>query len=355
MSYTDSAKRNYGFLGPLVAVGVLALTAPGGASSASVDQAAPAVGHGAAMGEALSLRAMPAGTVAFGRRHGHLTVTADMFGLTPGSPHAVDLVLPGQARAIRFSTLTANSWGQADGTVQSAFTGPVPWRSRLLIRMGTGGGRVARTPIARTRRLRHPGRRPHRLSSIEVSPGGVSYGTPRGRATISYNSRRHTLTVTVSASGVTPGPHAAHIHLGSCRRQGPVKYMLRDLVANRHGRIVRAVRVFTKVATPIPARGWYLNIHQGNSHDILSNGQPTIFFRPLICADIGRHDSASAIVRTGSLVTAVRAPGTLGYDGPGRMRVARARSEQNSAPARCTSSGIALGALGLTRRSFGYL
>ena len=115
---------------------------------------------------------------------------------------------------------------------------------------------------------------------------GVSYGTPRGRATISYNARHRTLTVTVRASGITPGPHAAHIHLGSCQRQGPVKYMLRDLVANRHGRIVRAVRVFTNVTRPIPARGWYLNIHQGNSGNILSNGQPTIFFRPLICANI---------------------------------------------------------------------
>ena len=37
---------------------------------------------------------------------------------------------------------------------------------------------------------------------------------------------------------------------------------------------------------PIPAHGWYLNIHQGSSATILSNGQPTIFFRPLLCADI---------------------------------------------------------------------
>ena len=54
---------------------------------------------------------------------------------------------------------------------------------------------------------------------------------------LTYNPSRHTLTVTVSASGLTPGPHAAHIH-------------------------------------------------QGSSATILSNGQPTIFFRPLLCADI---------------------------------------------------------------------
>jgi hypothetical protein len=62
--------------------------------------------------------------------------------------------------------------------------------------------------------------------------------------------------------------------------------MLRDLVADLQGRIVHAVRVFTNVTAPIPASGWHLNIHQGSSGNILGNGQPTIFFRPLLCADI---------------------------------------------------------------------
>jgi hypothetical protein len=292
--------------GALTTVCVVTLAAP---AAASADPAASAVGHGPATGEALSLRPMPTGTVTFGRSRGDLTVTTHVFGLTPGSAHAVDLALPGRPMPIRFSPLTANDAGQAHSTVRSTFTGHVPRGSHLLIRAGTGRGRVARTPIAQTRRLSHPGRQPHRLISVEVSPAGVSYGTPRGRAAISYNSRRRTLTVIVSASGLTPGPHAAHIHLGSCQSQGPVKYMLRDLTANRHGRIVRAVRVFTNVTTPVPAHGWYLNIHQGNSRDILSNGQPTIFFRPLICADIESNDSVSSILRTGDIVTGVRGTG----------------------------------------------
>ena len=174
--------------------------------------------------------------------------TADMSGLTPGSSHAVILVIPGPFRMVGFGTLTANSAGQADSTLRSSFTGHVPHGSRLVIRMGTTGAAASPAePIARTRRLSHPGRRPHRLIAVEVSPRGASYGTPRGRATISYNSRRHTLTVTITARGVTPGPHAAHIHLGSCQSQGPVKYMLKDLVASRRGRITHAVRVFTNV------------------------------------------------------------------------------------------------------------
>ena len=260
--------------------------------------------------QVLRLRAMPAGTVTFGRtRRGRLTVRADMFGLTPGSAHRVTVVLPGRLSGIRFGLLTANTGGQAQVTLRSTFTGRWPAGSRLIVRMGGHGGGVAGEPIATTRRLRHPGPRRHRLIAVEVSPAGISYGTPRGRATISYRASRQTLTVTVHASGVTPGPHAAHIHLGSCRSQGPVKYMLRDLVADRRGRIVRAVRVFTHVTAPIPAHGWYLNIHQGNSSNILSNGQPTIFFRPLICADISGPrsvTSVTSILRTGDIVTGVR-------------------------------------------------
>jgi hypothetical protein len=236
---------------------------------------------------ALHLRAMPRGTVSFGRNRGLLTVRAVLSGLTPGSSHAVIVRVPGRLRAVQFSTLTASSVGQASATLRSSFAGRLTSGSQLVVRMGAGSSSLDRSPIAVTGRLRHPAGRTHLLTAVEVTPRGFSYGTPSGHATISYSARRRTLTVTVSASGVTPGPHAAHIHLGSCLSQGPVKYMLRDLVADHRGRIVHAVRVFTNVAAPIPARGWYLNIHQGNSGNIqFRNGQPTIFFRPLLCADI---------------------------------------------------------------------
>ena len=234
----------------------------------------------------LKLQAMPHGSVAFGRdRHHHLTVRVSGYGFTPGSSHAVDLRIPRHFAVIRFSPLRAASSGQAHATLISRFAGRFPPGSVLIIRMGVGGSRLARTPIALTRRLSHAGRH-HRLIAVEVSPHGVSFGTPRGAAKLSYNRRKHTLTVVVHASGLTPGPHAAHIHLGRCQNQGPVKYMLNDLVANRHGVVRLAVSVFANVTQPIPAHGWYLNIHQGNSRNILHNGQPSIFFRPLLCANI---------------------------------------------------------------------
>ncbi len=309
--------------GALTVAAVLVLAASAGASTTggAAAQGGAAVHGGTVFNggtavrgtgdvDALTLHAMPVGTVTFGRlSNGRLTARARMFGLTPGSTHNVVLVPAGQTAAIRFSPLTANGVGQAASTLQSSFTGPLPGGSRLAILRGSQGGGVARQPIAVTGRLSGAGRWPYRLTAVEAGPHWASYGPLRGRATIAYNASRQTLTVTVDASGVTPGPHAAHIHLGSCMSQGPVKYMLQDLVANRHGQIVHAVRVFTHVTMPIPAQGWYLNIHQGNSNNILSNGQPTIYFRPLLCADIrggGASGSVSAILRSGDVVTGAR-------------------------------------------------
>ena len=289
----------------LAAAAVLALPGPAGASTPALAGPAAAAlsaaghpgtadhpGRGAAGAAAAArrggywrqvrkLRPMPYGTVSFGRRHGRLTVRAVVLGLTPGSSHRVSLLMPGRFRVIQFGPLTANSVGQAGATLRSRYPGPLVPGSRLVIRMGTRHHGVAAEPIAVTGRLAGPAAGRAGLRAVEAGQGPL-----RGRASIAYSPSRHTLTVTVTAAGLTPGRHAAHIHLGSCMSQGPVKYMLGDLVANRHGRITHAVRVISNVTAPIPAQGWYINIHQGSSATILHNGQPTIFFRPLLCADV---------------------------------------------------------------------
>jgi len=234
----------------------------------------------------LTLQAMPHGTVTFHRDRLGLLATVILYGLTPGSSHAVDLLTPSGPGIIHFSPFTARNSGAAEAHLSSTYTGRWIPGSRLVIRMGKELNPVEHAPIAETARLPSPGGTGHRLISVEVSSSGTRYGTPKGRATLSYDSVKQTLTVTVNASGLTPGPHAAHIHDGTCERQGPVEYMLTDLVANGQGKVTDAVRVFTNVTTPIPASGWYLNIHQGNSKDILIKGNPTIYFRPLLCANI---------------------------------------------------------------------
>ena len=235
----------------------------------------------------ITLSPMPAGTVSFSEGdNSDLDATFSVYGLTPGSAHSLVLLDANGNPVATFSTLlTANAAGVADGTLDSGFEfGYYSESSRLVILSGTNEDDQVQVPIAQTGTFQ-PTQFTYNLSSVEVTPNGTSYGTPSGAASLVYNPVQKTLAITVVASGVSPGPHAAHIHVGSCLSQGGVLYMLKDLVANSEGSI-NATRVLTGVTAPIPASGWYLNLHQGNSGDILANGAPTVFFRPLLCSDI---------------------------------------------------------------------
>jgi Cu/Zn superoxide dismutase len=232
----------------------------------------------------LHLQAMPQGTATFvWAPDGQLTLQVNAFGFTPGSSHIVDVQSPQGATIAQFSPLTANSTGQVQQTLESTDMTSVPVGSHLVILLDGQSGAIASVPVAQTAAIA-AGDMTYRLQSVEVGPTGTSYGTPQGQATVAYNPGARTITVTLTASGLTPGAHAAHIHLGSCMSQGPVQYMLMDFTADSHGQINHEVRTVTGVTTPLPATGWYLNLHQGTSNTILANGQPTPAFRPLLCA-----------------------------------------------------------------------
>jgi hypothetical protein len=266
-----------GLVSGVLTAGTLSLAMAANASPVSVAHASSArtVIH-------LRLGAMPAGTVLLFRDEGNnLGAQVTGFGFTPGSSHTVELVRGHRVLAQFNRILTVNGGGQADGIdLSSAFGGAVPSGSRVVILNGTATDPVSAEPIAESAPI-VPWVATYHLRAVEDG-----YGTPHGNATLVYDPVRQTISVTVNASGLTPGAHAAHIHLGSCQNQGAVQYMLMDFTANRWGQITGETRTVTGVTSPVPATGWYLNLHQGNSNTILSNGQPTIAFRPLLCANI---------------------------------------------------------------------
>jgi hypothetical protein len=268
-----------------VAAGTLATSLTGTAQAASVSRATLTDHHSADQVARMQLTPMPQGTVRFGRdQSGAVDATVSAFGLTPGSSHAVELVGRDGRVLTSLGTLTANGVGQATATLDSGYTHSMG-TARLVILNGTAGDAVSAEPIART--PRHIGGvSKYWLTPVEVGADGTRYGTPQGWATITYDPYAKTISVTVNASGLTPGAHAAHIHVGSCASQGAVQYMLMDFTANDDGRIAHETRTVSNVTTPLPASGWYLNLHQGNSNNILANGNPTINFRPLLCGNI---------------------------------------------------------------------
>jgi Cu/Zn superoxide dismutase len=236
------------------------------------------------------LRAMPAGTVTISRGdHGVLLAHVVVAGLTPGSAHSVSFVT-GSGRTVPFTMLTADSTGQAAATLTSQGRVDAVRGGRLVISLGdtvaysamtsmTNGRQLAAEPIAEAS---FPSGAGETVTLRPVSP----YGRPAGVTTITFDPSAQTLTITVTATGLTPGPHAAHVHLGSCQSQGAVKYMIPDFIADSNGAIVDQTRVVTGV-TSYPGPGnWYLNLHMGGMNQILANGEPTLYFRPMLCTDI---------------------------------------------------------------------
>jgi len=239
----------------------------------------------------LALYSMPQGLVTFSKGgSGMLTARVSGLGFTPGSAHAAVIVAPGRAApVVNFSTpLTADGAGEIEQSTTTAVpAGGLPAGSRFEILLGTTGGAPAGDPIAQTDRL--PGRSSGASGAGSMPLKAVEVNSDtrlRGNATLVFDPARHELTVTVDAGGLSPGAHAFHIHTGSCADQGDVQYALADLRADSRGRVVHQTQTVEKV-TSMPASGsTYLNIHQGDMNSILSGGQPTLLFRPLLCGNI---------------------------------------------------------------------
>lgn len=264
------------------------------------------VGKGS-MGQAgvLHLQAMPAGTVRVWRNpQGKLTAQLNVYGLTPGSAHVVSIDGPaGNAMSpeVRFPTVTANGMGRADVTLTALNSvASLASGSRFSIRLGSYPGPSASQNLLAQELLAGSSTLPAQpdgtvsdLHPRSFSQAGSYLGRLHGWAKVAYSPRAHRLSVTVTAYGLAPGAHAAHLHLGSCQEQGAVKYMLADFVADSHGAIVNQTRTVSGVSSAPPASGWYLNLHLGDGHDILAKGMPTVNFRPELCAGVSSVATAS--------------------------------------------------------------
>jgi hypothetical protein len=252
--------------------------------------------HDAGQPGVLHLTGMPGGTVRVWRNQaGRLEAQLDVYGLTPGSSHDTSIDAPDSAPAspeVRFPAFTAGRTGRANVTLTAtSAAGALASGSRFSIRLGTYTGSDAGSPAAEL--IAGSGILPAQPDGVvsglfprSFGPTGGYIGRLHGWARIAYSPSTKTVSVTVTAYGLAPGTHAAHIHLGSCQDQGAVKYMLTDFQADASGNIVNQTRTVRPVAPAPPATGWYLNLHLGNSGNILAKGMPTLNFRPELCSDV---------------------------------------------------------------------
>jgi len=245
----------------------------------------------------LHLNGMPAGAVRVWRNsQGRLVARLAVYGLTPGSSHNASIDGPKSTPLtpeVAFPAFKADGMGRANVTLTAtSSTGALLSGSRFSIRLGSYASNAAKN-LPAEELIAGSGFLPASPQDVLSGLHPRSYGATgnyqgrlHGWAKIAYSPNTQTLSATVTAYGLAPGAHAAHIHLGTCQQQGAVKYMLTDFTANSSGTIINQTRTVKPVSPAPPRTGWYLNIHLGNGSDILAKGMPTLNFRPELCGDV---------------------------------------------------------------------
>ena len=237
----------------------------------------------------------PSGTVALSwdPQTKNVTATLQMVGFTPGSSHAMH-IHQGSCAAqgnvlVPFPDVTADDKGAIDTTVtssQPSASGLAPG-TLLNIHLAPGDQLGSQDSLGYTP-ISCADITPAASTTVTMAPPPQPGQHPQGSATLTYDPAKHTLTVSATASGLVAGSdHAVHVHLGSCDSQGAVKYPLNDLVASPTG-AAETTTVVQNVDQAPPASGWYINVHLGSSSQIEQNGQPTLYFQPIICGNIGK-------------------------------------------------------------------
>ncbi|HLZ61626.1 MAG TPA: CHRD domain-containing protein [Ktedonosporobacter sp.] len=109
--------------------------------------------------------------------------------------------------------------------------------------------------------------------------------TPVGSTSLKWDPGTEQLTVTIMLTGLAPkSTHPAHIHKGDCSINGPILFMLNDVVADAAGTATSTTTI-ADVEGGIPASGWYINVHNGPGL------KPADQFTPIACANIMNSDT----------------------------------------------------------------
>jgi Cu/Zn superoxide dismutase len=280
----------------MTAAAVAACVAACGPSSTQSSTTTSATATGVAGSPVIvHLGDQPSGTVtlSWDPQTKNVSAKMQMVGFTPASTHAMhihqgscaaqgDVVVP-------FPDVTANDAGAIDTTVTSSQPSAAGLAAGTFLnihlapaaQMG-GPGSLGYTPISCADIT------PAASTAVTMAPPPQAGQHPQGSATLTYDPAKKTLSVAATASGlVAASDHAVHIHLGSCESQGAVKYPLNDLVASPAG-TAETTTVIQNVDQAPPASGWYFNVHLGSSSQIEQNGQPTLYFAPIMCGNIGK-------------------------------------------------------------------
>jgi hypothetical protein len=270
---------------------VLAAAAAAGCNSHPQSSSPTASGAAAVIKVALSYRPSGMAALSWDPQSKNITAKLQMAGFTPGGTYALDIRRGGCATlgnvAVPFPVVTADGAGAINTSVTSEQLAPGGLLPGTALNMHVAAGaqpggpdQLGNAPIACADITAAVA-----TTTLTMAPVGQR---PQGSANLTYDPGNKTLTVATSATALAPGSaHAQNIYLGTCEAQGAVKYPLNDLVALASGAAYQTT-VIQNVDQAPPPSGWYLNVHLGSSAQVLQNGQPTLYFQPIICGNVGK-------------------------------------------------------------------
>ena len=160
-----------------------------------------------------------------------------------------------------------------------------------------------------------PASSPATSSTSSTTATATLKHVPNGMASLSWDPSTHTLTVKLSLVGLAPKSiHPAHIHTGSCSKQGAVVHPLQNVVADEHG-IASVTSTIPNVMQGIPASGWYVNVHNGPG---LST---TDQFLPIVCGDVSNSSTSTTAAQSANVPLSAAPNASAGQSAQGTAQL----------------------------------
>lgn len=228
---------------------------------------------------------MGTATLTYDAGSGALTVEVKLTGLAPMSAHPSH-IHSGSCEAqgnveYPLNAITADGGGNADvmTTVNSVKEGKIP-DGMWYVNVHNGPGLAPAEqfePIACGDVHNSSGATTVAVP-LTTGPLGVAGQSASGTADLTLSGG--SLTVVLVVHGLAPNSaHIAHIHGGSCEKQGAVVYPLNQLAADANGDATSTTTIANVAA--IASGQWYVNVHRGPALTDQTG------FDPVACGDVG--------------------------------------------------------------------
>ncbi|HEU5379663.1 MAG TPA: CHRD domain-containing protein [Ktedonobacteraceae bacterium] len=235
-----------------------------------------------------TLKSAPTGSITLNWNHTTkmLTVQTTLSGLAPNSVHPAQLYQGScneQGKMLyALNKLVADAHGMADVTTNLSLPEGIPangWYMNVHNGPGLAPADQAASIACSNITAHDTALKNGQSVEIPLQSGATISPNENAGGVVHLSIVENALKVQLVMTGLEPNSqHVAHIHAGSCAKQGAVVYHLPVIKADSAGKATVTTTI-PNVST-IPATGWYVNVHRGTDLSTQTG------FDPIACGDV---------------------------------------------------------------------